>query len=110
MNIPDQFLMPVQAALEQWNDGREIPAADLESVLLFILHLGGILSQFGLRYKGYICRQTHIDCLMTVKVLEGDTPLVAFITSKTTTGCMVKFLDLLELDRLTWAKDKYPWI
>lgn len=109
MEIATKFLYPVQAAMEQWTDGRVIDAADLESLLLFMLYVPKVLSQFGIKYGGHVARQKNGQTLLTVKAKEGDTPLVVFVTSDTTMGCMARFLDLLESDRLTWVRDRYPW-
>jgi len=96
--------------MEQWTDGRVIGAVDLENLLLFVLYGPKVLSRIGIEIQGFVIRQKHEQTLLTVKAKEGDTPLVVFITSDSTTGCMVRFLDLLESDKLTWVKDRYPWI
>lgn len=110
MEIPSEYLYPVQAAMEQWEDGRVIGQVDLENLLLFLLYMPKVLSQMGIQMKGFVSRQKQGQTLMSVKAKEGDTPLVVFVTSDTTIGCMVRFLDLMENDRLTWVKDRYPWI
>lgn len=110
MEIPSEVLYPLEAAMEQWTDKRIISDRDLESLLLFHLYLPKVLSQSGITFHGHSCRQKNGQTLLTVKVSESDTPLVAFITSNTPTGCMVRFLDLLEDDRLNWVRDRFPWI
>ena len=110
MNIPDEYLYPVQAAMEQWTDHRVISSVDLENVVLFLVYLPQVLSQLGLELKGHVIRQKDDRNLLTVKATQGGVPLVVFITSDTPTGCMTRFLDLLEDDRLSWRKDRYPWI
>lgn len=109
MNIPDNVLYPLQAAMEQWTDGRCIEAIDLECLLMFVLYVPKVLSQFGIRYCGHVCKRVHMQTRMTVKVIEDGVPQVVFITAKDTIGCMHRFLDLLEDDRLTWRPDRYPW-
>jgi hypothetical protein len=96
--------------MEQWTDSRVIGSIDLENLLLFMLYVPKVLSQNNYRYNGHVVRQKNGQTLLTVKVHEGETPLVVFITSDTPTGCMVRFWDLFEHDRLTWVKDRYPWI
>ena len=110
MNIDEAVLYPVQAAVEQWTDKRVISDVDLENLLLFIVYGQKVFSQIGMRLEGFSCRQKQGQTLLTVKVREGDTPLVVFITSDTTTGCIVRLLDLLESDRLNFVKDRFPWI
>lgn len=110
MEIPEKYLYPVQAAMEQWTDKRIIGDVDLENLLLFLLYVPKVLSQFGVTVQGFTCRQKQGQTLLTVKALEGETPLIVFITSDTPTGCMVRFNDLLEADKLNWVRDRYPWI
>lgn len=110
MNIAVEYLYPVQASIEQWTDSRVISANDLESVLLFLVYIPNVLSQSGMKFGGYVCRHKAGQTLMTVKAREKDTPLVVFVTSDSPIGCMVRFLDLMEDDRLTWVRDRYPWI
>ncbi|GAG73188.1 unnamed protein product [marine sediment metagenome] len=110
MHIPQECIYEVEAAMEQWTDKRIIDDVDLTSVLLFLLYVPKVLSQFGTTVKGFTCRQKNGQTLLTVKGWEGETPLVVFVTSGTPVGCMTRFLDLLEDDRLTWSKDRYPWI
>lgn len=68
-----------------------------------------VLSQFGFGLCGFQVRQSNGQQLLTVKVNEGGTPLVAFVTAQTTTSCISRFLDLLEHERVNWTRDKYPW-
>jgi len=110
MNIPDECLYPVQAAMEQWTDHRVIGAVDLENLLLFLLYVPKVLSQLGIKVKGFVSRQKQGQTLLTVKAVENDLPLIVFVTSESTIGCMVRFLDLMESDKLTWVRDRYPWI
>lgn len=110
MEIPTEILYPVQAALEQWTDQREIHADDLEDVLVFILHLRTVLVKLGMTCQGFQCRQKNGQTLLTVKAHESDTPLVAFVTGPNPTGCMRRFLSLFEQDKLPWTRDRYPWI
>jgi len=110
MNIPSELLYPVQAAMEQWTDHRVVSAPDLEATILFLCYVPNVLTNLGMTYKGFVSRQKNGQTLLTIKAAEGDTPLVVFITSDTTMGCMVRFLDLLEDDRLKWVRDRFPWI
>lgn len=108
MDIAQKDIYEVQAAMEQWTDGRVIPAPDLEALLLFLFYIPKTLSQFGMSLRAFSFRQKHGQTLMTAKAKESDTPLVVFITANTPTGCIVRFLNLLEDDRLMWVKDRYP--
>lgn len=86
------------------------PRAELVDLILFTTYIHEILSHFSLGFCGCSFRHNRTDVLMTVKAVDGGTPLVVFVTSATATGCISKFLDLLETDRLSWVKDRYPWI
>lgn len=110
MDIAPEVLYPIQAAMEQWTDKRIMDDRRLESVLLFLLYLPKVLSQISIKYSGFACRQKQDMWLLTVKGFEGKTPLVVFISSATPSGCMEKFIDLLEQERLSWVRDKFPWI
>ena len=110
MEIPTEYLYPVQAALEQWTDGRVIDGVDLETLLLFVLYVPKVFSQLGIKIQGHAFRQKQGQTLLTIKAFEGETPLVVFITAASTISCMHRFLGLLERDKLTWVRDKYPWV
>lgn len=109
MEIDTNILYPVEAAIEQWTDQRVIEALDLQTLLLFVLYVPKVLSQTGVRFDGYVARQKQGQILLTVKAKENGTPLVVFVTAPTTIACMSRFLDLLEDDRLSWVRDRYPW-
>lgn len=83
---------------------------DVSDLLLWGFYGPDVLSQFGYGYCGSIFRQHRDSTKMTVKVMDSGTPLVAFITSASPTGCVRRFFDLLHDDKLKWQKDKYPWI
>lgn len=110
MDLFDQHLYELAAAMEQWTDMRILHVDDLEDLLAFHLYLPKLLSQKGLRLQGFSCRQANGNTRLCLKVKEGDTPLVAFVTSATTIGSMGRLFNLLLHDRLTWNRDKYPWI
>lgn len=109
MSIDAQVLDEVAAAMEQWTDMRVMHVDDLEDLLLFWCYVPKVLSQSGMRFLGYQLRQRDGQYLLMVKATDRGTPLVAFLTSATTTGCVRLFISQLEGDRLTWNKDKYPW-
>lgn len=110
MEIPTEYTYEIDAAMEQWTDQRVIHSDDLADLLLFHLYIPKVTSQLGTKILGYTCRQKNGQTLMAVKAREGDTPLVVFVTAASTIGCMSRFVVLLEEDRLTWVRDKYPWI
>jgi len=44
---------------------------------------------------------------MVVKVSEKDIPLVVYITADDPTGCIFRFWNMWEQDRLNFSRDKY---
>jgi hypothetical protein len=110
VQIPEDVIYPLQAAMEQWTDQRVISAEDLEDLLLFVLYMPKVTSRMGVKLQGFTCRQKQGQYLMTIKAKEEGVPLVVFITGESTIGCMSRFLNLWERDRLSWTKDRYPWI
>lgn len=69
-----------------------------------------VFSQFGLGLQGYVFRQSLGAVKATVKVVESGVPLVGFVTSATTNGCIEQMFDLLFVNKLKWQRDKFPWI
>ena len=82
----------------------------LDDYLMWGFYVQDVFSQFGLGYLGSVLRQSRTNVLMTVKATENGVPLVAFISSGTTIGCIEQMFDLLWAGRLKWQKDKYPWV
>lgn len=81
----------------------------LDDYLMWGFYVQEVYSQFELGYEGAVFRQSR-DCVrMTTKVTEGGVPLVGFITSGSTIGCIQKSLDLLWAGRVNWMRDKFPW-
>jgi len=78
-------------------------------LLLWGHYVQDVLSQFGMGYQGAVFRQRPGSTVLTIKVVEGGVPLVAFITAASTLGCIEQMFDLLWSNRLKWQKDKYPW-
>lgn len=111
--MPQIALTPEQMALTWVQNAASAPGQPRNHIvpLITFVHYGhDVLSQFGMGLCGFSLRLNRSDTLMTVKAVDGGVPLVVFVTSATTTGCIEKFMDLLDSDRLSWVKDKYPWI
>ena len=109
MNLQDIGGYELDEAMDNWTDNRVVHRDDVQDLLFFHLYIQKAMSQFGMRYRGHVCRQQSDGCLLTVKAMENSTPLVVFVTSGTTIGSMSKFVDLLLAERLSWRRDKYPW-
>ena len=100
----------LEALMDQALDGDPEAFRYVYSPFAFIEYVQDVLSQIGLGYCGFVCRRRDGMVLMSVKVTEGGVPLVGYITSATTRGCMDQFLRSLKNSRVTWHKDRYPWI
>jgi hypothetical protein len=110
LHIDDKVLQDVAEFIKNAQDERHVARDIITDLLIFSYYGQKVHSQFGLGLMGFQCRQTHDNALLTVKITEGGLPLVGFITSANPTGCMSRYLDLLEQGHMTWAKDRYPWI
>lgn len=110
MELDTKILDGVFTIIKRSQDENDADRELVEDLLTFCQYGHDVLSQFSMGLCGYTFRHNHANVLMTVKVLEGNTPLVAFVTSQTTTGCVTKFLDLLFQSKLKWQRDKFPWI
>lgn len=109
MNIGEDLIEKTSQWIQNANRDNDDAHTLLTDLLMFCHYGQDVLSQFDMGLCGFAVRHNRTDVLMTVKAREGTVPLVAYITSSTTTGCVSKFLDLLEQGKLKWTKDKYPW-
>lgn len=110
MDIPSKVLDPLWASLEQWDDNRVIHVDDLELLLLFMLSAPSLALNLHQTWRGFQCRQRDGQTLLTVKLTEGPTPLVGFVTAPDPLSSVCRFMSLWQNDRVRWARDKYPWI
>lgn len=94
----------------------QIEAKDKEYIdavwdlLLWSSYGQDVFSQFGLGVYSWNFRQQNGSCRLTVKAIEGTTPLVAFISASTPRGCIEHMFSGLERGTLKWQKDRYPAI
>lgn len=95
------------AALEGWTDHRIVDDAWVDVQIWFWLHLYADLAQYSLELDGANFSARGDVWLLVLKVHQGDTPLVGFVTSKNPTRCMSKARDLLRNGGLNWSRDKY---
>lgn len=110
MDLDTKIQEEVDVILSRAKDDNDADRTLVLDLVTFCTYGHQVLSQFGMGLCGFSIRHNRTSVLMTIKSLEGDTPLVAFITSGSTTGCVSKFLDLLYENRVKWQRDKYPWI
>lgn len=95
-------------ALASWKDHRIVDSEWVDAHIWFWLHLYSDLAQISAELRGVVFREKHGDWLMVLKIRQGDTPLVGFVTSKNPTRCMRKARDLLRNGGLAWSTDKWP--
>jgi len=100
----------VQRTLSDLARGEKITVKQVTDILYFTQYGQSVFSQFDYGLNGFVVRQRHDSVLLTVKLNESGVPLVGYITSHTTTGCIEQMFDLLFAERLRLQKDKYPWI
>lgn len=110
MELGTEMLQELEAATDQWTDQRIIHKDDLRDLLMLHIYGQKVFSELGMGLSGWVCRQRNGQTLLTVKVTEDQTPLVVFITSASPMGCVSKLFDLMEKDRLSYSRDRYPWI
>lgn len=107
MDVPMNVDLELSAALEQWTDQRLIDADDLYDLLALMVHHHLLFVNSGHSLSAFSFRQKNQQWLLTIKVHESGTPLVAFITANKPTGCVRRFLNLYTSDRLSWVRDRY---
>lgn len=110
MNLEQERTQRINHIIDQIASRDKAYLNDLQDLLLWAFYGQETLSQFGLGLKGWVFRQRYGSTVMTVKVTEEGVPLVGFVTAATTRGCIEQMFDLLYAGRMTWQKDKYPWI
>jgi hypothetical protein len=96
-----------EASLEQWTDERIVDQEWVDAHIWFHLHSYADFAKSGLELIGWSCRQKHGDWLLVLKVLEGGTQQVGFITSATPTRCMLKVRKLLRNGGLSLYADRF---
>lgn len=110
MHIGNEKQEQVELVIKQAADRGGAFSSDLEDLLLLYQYGQEVHSQNGLGLRAFSFRQSNGNTLMTIKVVEAGVPLVGFITSHTPTGCVARYWEMFEADRVAWRKDKYPVI
>lgn len=110
MNVEQEVEQRLETLLDQVTRGDAITVSQVKDVLRWAWYGQKVLSQFDMGLCGSVFRQSRTSVLMTVKAVESGVPLVAFVSSATTVGCVEHLFDLLYNEKLKWQKDKYPWI
>jgi hypothetical protein len=110
MSVDDRIDLRVDGILEQAAANHRDTCNTIGDLIRWGYYGPNVFSQFGLGLAGFVFRHKQHSIRMTIKVVEGGVPLVAFVTSATLTGSVEQMFDLLYHDKLKWQKDKYPWI
>jgi len=91
----------------QVKDHRIYEKQDVDSVLLFCFHLEDLMSNCGAELRGWNVASLGWCYRLIVKATIDDTPLVAFISERTTSHCMRVFLRQMEEKRVKWSLDRF---
>ena len=110
MDVETKSEQRTWALMDKLADRDKVTVEQVFDLLQWGFYGQDVFSQFGLGVSGYVFRQRPGSVMLTVKAVEDGVPLVAFVTSATTTGCIEHLFYLLESDRLKWQRDRYPWI
>lgn len=94
-------------SLASWQDSRIVDAEWVDAHIWFFLHSYSDLANVELVLDGFSFREKHGDWLLVLKVHQGETPLVGFVTSRNPTRCMRKARKLLREGTLSWIQDKF---
>ena len=84
-----------------------MPRADVLTLWKWDQMKVNLLDDKGLTWRGESFKNQGWSVLMVLKVAQGTTPLVVFITEKDTTGCVRVLLRMLEEGLLELREDKF---
>lgn len=92
-----------------WAEVSADPSWRRETLALYYFHttLMCMTDQNGWTFTGSSFSQRGLNTLLCVKAQREGTPLVAFVTEKLPTGCVVVFCRMWLEDRVKWYPDKY---
>jgi len=94
-------------ALEVLDPDGPVTRSDVWTLYRFAEYKVNFLERDGLTWRGESFKNNGWSVLLVVKVSEGKTPLVAFVTERSATACMRVFLRKLEEHTINWVPDKY---
>ena len=109
MNIPDECALGVERILDRAADSDQAYTDGVEGLCLLHIYGQKVFSQIGMGLCGWSLRQKGHNWLLTIKVVDSGTPLIAYISSHTPTGCVEQLFYLLESDKVSYHVDRYPW-
>lgn len=110
MDLIEQRMQRIDHLIDKLSLGDRETIEVVGDLLLWGFYGQDVFSQFGYGLCGWVFRQQRDFCVATIKVVENGVPLVAFVSSTTPRGSIRKAIDLLYQQRLSWQKDKFPWI
>jgi hypothetical protein len=110
MELDDKVDLRVQHILDKLQAKDELYITDTYDLLVWGHYGQDVFSQFGYGVYSWTFRQRNGSHQLVIKATEESIPLVAFVTSATTIGCVQKALDLLYKGGLKWQKDRFPSI
>lgn len=81
--------------------------AEVWTLYRFSEYLVNFLERERLQWRGTSFKNNGWSVLMVMKVARDKVPLVAFITERSTRGCMRVFLRRLNEHAVNWVPDKF---
>lgn len=110
MSTYEQLEQRVWGIIEKVQDRDKEHIEHLFDTILWMEYGQTVFSQFGYGVYSWQFRQQDGNTLLVIKAQENGVPLVAFVTSATTRGCIEQMFDLVTNGSLRWQRDKWPTI
>jgi hypothetical protein len=87
----------------------EVRSAKRHKKLIMVLEYGlaGAVGHSGGILTGFSVKISEWECLMTIRAVRGDVPMVAFIGSDDLINCILKAERDAMSDKLKWREDRY---
>jgi hypothetical protein len=94
-------------AMEQWIDDRHGHHDQVEIWIWFFIDAWADFQKVGLELEGWSVKPDQHGTLMVLKLNEGGTPLVAFVTDADTTHCMHRVRECIRNGGLKTYPDRF---
>jgi hypothetical protein len=107
METQTNFWDLVEQYLDMLPEEGPLARGEVEAWAWWHLHMVNVLEERGFTYRGASIRYDGWSTFMVVKAKHEDTPLVVFITERSTTHCMRAFKRMCDEGDAKWVKDKF---
>ena len=105
--VTETYWESVERVTKDWPNDGPIPREEVLSLWRWDNMKVNLLEGLGLTWRGESFKDQGWSVLMVLKVAKGMTPLVIFITERTTTGCMRVLLRQIDQGALELREDKF---